>query len=103
MDSVAWDQRYRQQEFVWTSEPNRFLVSETQSLAPARAIDLACGEGRNAVWLAERGWRVTGVDFSSVAIEKARQLEAARVRWTELRASFIRKSWCSGRGKDRRR
>ena len=78
MDSVAWDQRYRQRELVWTSEPNRFLVSETQSLTPARAIDLACGEGRNAVWLAERGWRVTGVDFSSVATEKARQLEAAR-------------------------
>jgi 2-polyprenyl-3-methyl-5-hydroxy-6-metoxy-1,4-benzoquinol methylase len=78
MDSVAWDQRYRGRELVWTSEPNRFLVSETQSLTPARAIDLACGEGRNAVWLAERGWRVTGVDFSNVAIAKARQLEAAR-------------------------
>ena len=84
MDSIAWDQRYRGRELVWTSEPNRFLVSETGSLAPARAIDLACGEGRNAVWLAERGWEVTGVDFSSVGIEKARQLEDARgvrVEW----------------------
>ncbi len=84
MDSIAWDQRYRGRELVWTSEPNRFLVSETTSLAPARAIDLACGEGRNAVWLAERGWEVTGVDFSSVGIEKARQLEDARgvrVEW----------------------
>jgi 2-polyprenyl-3-methyl-5-hydroxy-6-metoxy-1,4-benzoquinol methylase len=84
MDSIAWDQRYRGRELVWMSEPNRFLVSETSSLAPARAIDLACGEGRNAVWLAERGWEVTGVDFSSVGIEKARQLEDARgvrVEW----------------------
>jgi hypothetical protein len=55
MDSVAWDQRYRQRELVWTSEPNRFLVSETQSLTPGRAIDLACGEGRNAVWRSAYG------------------------------------------------
>ena len=73
VDRIAWDQRYRGRELVWASEPNRFLVSESSSLAPARAIDLACGEGRNAVWLAERGWEVTGVDFSSVGIEKARQ------------------------------
>lgn len=53
-------------------------------LAPGRALDLACGEGRNAVWLAEQGWQVTGVDFSEVAIEKARRLATARkveVEW----------------------
>ncbi|HUO70645.1 MAG TPA: class I SAM-dependent methyltransferase [Solirubrobacteraceae bacterium] len=84
MDSVAWDQRYQGRELLWTSEPNRFLVSETKSLASARSIDLACGEGRNAVWLAERGWEVTGVDFSSVGIEKARRLADAhsvQVEW----------------------
>ena len=78
MDRADWDQRYGGRDLVWTSEANRFLVTEAESLAPARALDLACGEGRNAVWLAERGWRVTGVDFSKVGIEKARQLEDAR-------------------------
>src|SRR5262249_48310814 len=64
--------------------PNRFLVAEAESLPPGKALDLACGEGRNAVWLAERGWHVTGVDFSEVAIEKARRLAEARgvdVEW----------------------
>ncbi len=78
MDSADWDQRYAGRDLLWTSEANRFLVTEAESLAPARALDLACGEGRNAVWLAERGWHVMGVDFSEVGIEKARQLEGAR-------------------------
>jgi SAM-dependent methyltransferase len=47
-------------------------------MPPGRALDLACGEGRNAVWLAERGWEVTGVDFAEVALEKARGLAASR-------------------------
>jgi SAM-dependent methyltransferase len=84
MDSADWDRRYAGRELVWTSEPNRFLVQEAESLTAARALDLACGEGRNAVWLAERGWQVTGVEFSAVGIEKARQLAAARgvdVEW----------------------
>ena len=53
--------------------------------SPGRALDLACGEGRNAVWLAERGWQVTGVDFSEVALGKAERLAASRgveVEWT---------------------
>ncbi len=78
MDSDAWDHRYAGRELVWTSEANRFLVEESGALAPGRAIDLACGEGRNAVWLAERGWRVTGVDFSKVGLEKAQRLADAR-------------------------
>jgi SAM-dependent methyltransferase len=84
MDSDTWDQRYAGREFVWTSEANRFLIEEAAALAPGRAIDLACGEGRNAVWLAERGWQVTGVDFSKVGLEKARRLahaRGARVDW----------------------
>ena len=78
MDSRAWDDRYRGSELVWTSEANRFLVAEAAGLAPGRALDLACGEGRNAVWLAERGWRVTGVDFSEVGLEKAKALAQTR-------------------------
>ncbi len=78
MDSEDWDRRYGGSEFLWTREANRFLVQETAQLAPGRALDLACGEGRNAVWLAERGWQVTGVDFSKIGLEKARQLQNAR-------------------------
>lgn len=77
MDSHGWDQRYVGRELVWTSEPNRFLVQAVEGLAPGRALDLACGEGRNAIWLAQRGWQATGVDFSKVGLEKARQLEDA--------------------------
>ena len=84
MDRGEWDRRYAGSELLWTAEPNRFLVSEVTELPPGRALDLACGEGRNAVWLAERGWQVTGIDFSEVAIEKARRLARARrveVEW----------------------
>ena len=84
MDRAEWDRRYAGSELLWSAEPNRFLVAEVSGLAPGRALDLACGEGRNAVWLARRGWHVTGVDFSEVAIEKARRLEGARkveVNW----------------------
>ncbi len=78
MEPADWDERYAGSGLLWTAEPNRFLVAEAGALGPGRALDLACGEGRNAVWLAERGWRITGVDFSGVAIDKARQLAAAR-------------------------
>jgi SAM-dependent methyltransferase len=73
-----WDQRYSAQEFIWTVEPNRFLVTETENLQPGKALDLAAGEGRNAIWLAEQGWHTCAVDFSEVAIEKGRRLAAAR-------------------------
>jgi len=70
----AWNRRYAGTELVWTAQPNRFLVAEAEELPPGRALDLACGEGRNAVWLARRGWSVTGVDFAGVGLEKARRL-----------------------------
>jgi SAM-dependent methyltransferase len=73
-----WNARYAQKELVWTAEPNRAFAAEVSGLAPGRALDVACGEGRNAVWLAERGWRVTAVDFSDVALEKAAKLAASR-------------------------
>ena len=71
-----WDRRYEETELLWSAEPNRFLVEEAAALTPARALDLACGEGRNAIWLAELGWQVTAVDFSEVAIAKAREQTA---------------------------
>lgn len=70
MDANAWDERYRGDERVWSAEPNRWVARETGGLRPGRALDLAAGEGRNAVWLASRGWRVDAVDFSPVAVRK---------------------------------
>jgi SAM-dependent methyltransferase len=79
-----WNERYSRKELVWTAEPNRLFAAEVDGLEPGRALDLACGEGRNAVWLAERGWRVTAVDFSDVALAKAERLASTRdvdVEW----------------------
>jgi len=78
MDRHQWDERYSGDELVWSGEPNRFLLAEVELLPAGRALDLASGEGRNAVWLAERGWEVTGVDFSNVGLDKARRLAEAR-------------------------
>ena len=77
MDRNVWNQRYETTDLVWTAEPNRFLVAEVEGLAPGTALDLGAGEGRNAVWLAQQGWQVTGVDFSDVGLAKADQLAAA--------------------------
>ena len=90
MDSVGWDRRYAGSELVWTGEPNRFLAAEAEGLAVGRALDLACGEGRNAVWLAQRGWQVTGVDFSQVGLDKAARLAQQRGVWVQwLRADLV--------------
>ena len=78
MESQEWDRRYAGAELVWTAEPNRFVVEELQDLAPGRALDVAAGEGRNAVWLAARGWQVTAVDFSAAGLDKGRRLAQAR-------------------------
>jgi len=78
VDSQQWDERYSGAEFEWTTRPNQFVAAELADLPPGRALDLAAGEGRNTVWLAERGWRVTAVDFSRVGLEKGRKLSAAR-------------------------
>jgi SAM-dependent methyltransferase len=78
MDSARWDRRYAEGQLLWGSRPNRFLEQEAAGLDAGRAIDLACGQGRNAVWLAEQGWEVTGVDFSAVALDQARALAAER-------------------------
>ena len=84
MDREDWNARYSGAELLWKADPNRFLVEEIADLQPGRALDVACGEGRNAVWLADRGWQVTGVDFSDVALSKARRLADDRgvsVEW----------------------
>ena len=78
MERDDWNQRYAAEELIWTAKANRFLVEETAHLAPGSALDMATGEGRNAVWLAEQGWIVSAVDFSDVAIAKARRLALVR-------------------------
>lgn len=85
MDAEGWDERYRERELVWSAEPNVFVEQEVAGLPTGRALDLAAGEGRNAIWLAERGWQVEAVEFSRVAIEKGRALAERRgveVAWT---------------------
>ena len=79
-----WNARYAQKELLWTAQPNRLFAAEVEGIEPGRALDVACGEGRNAVWLAELGWQVTGIDFSDVALGKAAELARARgveVEW----------------------
>lgn len=74
MDAQAWNERYRQKDLVWTADPNRFVVEAVGDLEPGTALDLAAGEGRNAVWLVLNGWAVTAVDWSEVAVAKGQAL-----------------------------
>jgi ubiquinone/menaquinone biosynthesis C-methylase UbiE len=78
MDGHDWDRRYADTELVWSAGANEFVRSELDDLSPGRAIDVAAGEGRNSIWLAERGWHVTAVDFSRVGLDKGRSLHARR-------------------------
>ncbi|MEW2544555.1 FAD-dependent oxidoreductase [Streptomyces sp. NPDC047002] len=66
-----WEARYAQSDRIWSGEPNAELVREVSGLPAGRALDLACGEGGDAVWLAGRGWRVTAADISRLALERA--------------------------------
>ncbi|MFZ3454425.1 class I SAM-dependent methyltransferase [Arthrobacter sp. 7Tela_A1] len=66
-----WDGFYREKDQVWSGNPNALLVREIEGLNPGTALELGCGEGADAVWLARQGWQVTGMDISSVALERA--------------------------------
>jgi SAM-dependent methyltransferase len=77
-EQAAWDERYSGPDLVWGAGPNRFLAEAATALPPGRAIDLGAGEGRNAIWLAERGWQVTAVDFSAVGLDRAARLARQR-------------------------
>lgn len=70
-DADFWNERYSGHEQVWSGHVNAVLATEVDRLPPGRALDVGCGEGGDALWLAERGWRVDGIDVSSVAIERA--------------------------------
>jgi SAM-dependent methyltransferase len=86
-----WDDRYAGRTHVWSGRPNPYLLTEAADLAPGRAIDVGCGEGADAVWLAQRGWEVTGADVSPVGLKRAaRNAEtvgadvAARITWRQV-------------------
>jgi SAM-dependent methyltransferase len=76
-EAEFWDARYAGSERVWSGEPNTVLVRQVGGLKPGRALDLGCGEGADAVWLARKGWRVTAADISRVALERAAAHAAA--------------------------
>ena len=79
MSNEMWDERYAASDLVWSATPNTWIEELTAGLAPGCVLDLAAGEGRNALWLAERGWDATAVDFSQVALDRAEQLAAQRL------------------------
>lgn len=82
MDADAWDERYRAAERLWSKTPNVFVADRLADTEPGVGLDLASGEGRNAAWLAERGWEMVAVDFSSVALDRGRAL-SDRVEFVE--------------------
>ncbi|MEV3994579.1 class I SAM-dependent methyltransferase [Streptomyces halstedii] len=94
-DAELWDDRYRESDRIWSGNPNTVLVREVEGLKPGRALDLGCGEGADAVWLARWGWRVTATDISRVALERA-AVHAAEAgvtdsvdwQWHDLGATF---------------
>ncbi len=101
MDGSFWDERYRASSAVWSGRPNPQLVTEAANLASGKALDIGCGEGADATWLAEHGWQVTAVDISTVALQRgaahARQVGdevASRITW--LRADLT--SWAPAAG-----
>jgi SAM-dependent methyltransferase len=87
-DQASWDERYRSSARVWSGNPNPQLVAEIAPMGPGRALDVGCGEGADAIWLAQQGWQVVAADISSVALERAAAhaltvdpAVAARIEW----------------------
>jgi SAM-dependent methyltransferase len=82
--AAEWDARYSEREgAMWSGRPNGRLVAEVADISPGRALDVGCGEGADAIWLARRGWTVTAIDISDVAVSRAR--EAAELAGTAIR------------------
>jgi SAM-dependent methyltransferase len=86
-----WDERYRSAQRVWSGEPNPQLVAEITGRAPGRALEAGCGEGADAIWLAQRGWSVVAADISAVALAKAARhageidpAASARIQWRQV-------------------
>jgi SAM-dependent methyltransferase len=81
---AEWDKRYTEQDQLWSGRPNGALVAEVAGLTPGRVLDVGCGEGADAVWLASGGWDVTALEVSGVALERAAghaRAAGVAVRW----------------------
>jgi len=79
VDANLWDDRYAASDLVWSAEPNATVAALTADLRSGRALDIAAGEGRNSIWLAERGWDADAMDYSRVGLERAERLAAQRL------------------------
>lgn len=79
MDAHDWDTRYEKTDLMWSAGPNQWIEQVVGDLPPGSALDLAAGEGRNAIWLASRGWEATALDFSAVALERATRIATERL------------------------
>jgi SAM-dependent methyltransferase len=89
VDARGWDERYAAADLVWSATPNRFVEAELAKLPAGQALDLAAGEGRNALWLAGLGWQVTAVDFSLVGIDKGRALQERHEHGRDLHVNWV--------------
>ena len=89
----AWNQRYATRGMVWGTAPNQFLADYATGLTPRRVLDLGCGQGRNAVWLARQGHSVTGIDHSDVGIDQARRLAADQMVEVTLETANVLGEW----------
>lgn len=96
-DQSFWDERYRSRGELWSGRPNPQLVTTAADLPPGRALDLGCGEGADALWLAGRGWTVTGVDLSTVALERAAKRAAEVGGPVAGRTDWQQRDLCSWR------
>jgi 2-polyprenyl-3-methyl-5-hydroxy-6-metoxy-1,4-benzoquinol methylase len=83
-DAAFWDERYRAREAAWSAEINERVADAVAGVTPGRALDAGCGEGADAIWLAEHGWDVTAADISAVALERGRANDpTGRVEWLQ--------------------
>lgn len=89
MDAAEWDRKYERRELVYGEAPNSTLVEVATTIPRGRALDLAAGQGRNAIWLATRGWTVDAVDFSSVALTRASRVAESAPRSVRERLTWI--------------
>ncbi|MCU1596989.1 MAG: methyltransferase type 11 [Glaciihabitans sp.] len=93
----VWDEKYGAADQLWSGEPNRALVDAAAALRTGRALDVGCGEGADAVWLAQRGWDVTALDISGVALDRASRHArdaGVSVRW--VHAGLLEASLAAG-------
>jgi thioredoxin reductase/SAM-dependent methyltransferase len=91
-----WEEQYRSRPSLWSGRPNPPLVEHAADLAPGSALDVGCGEGADAIWLATLGWRVTAVDLSATALERAAGHAAAAGADVASRVEWLRADVTAG-------